>query len=211
VRVVLPRTPSSCARASPDPRRGRLRGRGPGRNADELMLKVRSYSPDVAIVDIRMPPTHTTRASARRRRSARSTRPCGVLVLSQYVEPTYAMELLAESAEGVGYLLKDRVSDVTSSRTPCAASARAARPSTRRSSRSSSGAAARRPARPLTRAEREVLGSWPRAARTRRSPSARRHRARRREARDEHLLEAAPPAASEDTAACSPFSPTSCS
>jgi len=85
---------------------------GQASNADELLLKVRSYSPDVAIVDIRMPPTHTDeglRAAQEIREKYPST---GVLVLSQYAEPAYAMELLAESAEGVGYLLKDRVSDV---------------------------------------------------------------------------------------------------
>jgi DNA-binding NarL/FixJ family response regulator len=85
---------------------------GQAGNADELMLKVRSYSPDVAIVDIRMPPTHTDEG-LRAAQEIREKHPAvGVLVLSQYVEATYAMELLAESAEGVGYLLKDRVSDV---------------------------------------------------------------------------------------------------
>jgi DNA-binding NarL/FixJ family response regulator len=85
---------------------------GQAGNADELMLKVRSYSPDVAIVDIRMPPTHTDEG-LRAAQEIREKHPTvGVLVLSQYVEAAYAMELLAESAEGVGYLLKDRVSDV---------------------------------------------------------------------------------------------------
>jgi DNA-binding NarL/FixJ family response regulator len=80
--------------------------------ADDLMLKVRSYSPDVAVVDIRMPPTHTDEG-LRAAQEIREKHPAvGVLVLSQYVEPAYALELLAESAEGVGYLLKDRVSDV---------------------------------------------------------------------------------------------------
>jgi DNA-binding NarL/FixJ family response regulator len=80
--------------------------------AQDLMLKVRSYSPDVVIVDIRMPPTHTDEG-LRAAQEIREAHPdVGVLVLSQYVEPGYAMELLAESAEGVGYLLKDRVSDV---------------------------------------------------------------------------------------------------
>jgi len=84
---------------------------GQAGNADELLLKVRSYSPDVAIVDIRMPPTHTDEG-LRAAQEIREKHPtCGVLVLSQYVEATYAMELLAESAEGVGYLLKDRVAD----------------------------------------------------------------------------------------------------
>jgi DNA-binding NarL/FixJ family response regulator len=81
-------------------------------DADELMLKVRSYPLDVAIVDIRLPPTHSDeglRAALEIRASHPSV---GVLVLSQYVELGLAMKLLADSAEGVGYLLKDRISDV---------------------------------------------------------------------------------------------------
>jgi DNA-binding NarL/FixJ family response regulator len=85
---------------------------GQAGTAEELLLKVRSYSPDVAIIDIRMPPTHTDEG-LRAAQEIRENHPdTGVLVLSQYVEPGYAMELLSESAEGVGYLLKDRVSDV---------------------------------------------------------------------------------------------------
>jgi DNA-binding NarL/FixJ family response regulator len=81
-------------------------------SAQDLMLKVRSYSPEVVIVDIRMPPTHTDEG-LRAAQEIREAHPgVGVLVLSQYVEPGYALDLLAESAEGVGYLLKDRVSDV---------------------------------------------------------------------------------------------------
>src|SRR5436309_7366816 len=86
---------------------------GQAGNADELLLKVRSYDPRVAIVDIRMPPTHTDEG-LRAAREIREKYPrTGVLVLSQYVEPEYALDLLSESAEGVGYLLKDRVSNVT--------------------------------------------------------------------------------------------------
>jgi DNA-binding NarL/FixJ family response regulator/class 3 adenylate cyclase len=85
---------------------------GQSGTAEDLMLKVRSYAPDVAIVDIRMPPTQTDEG-LRAAREIRTTYPnVGVLVLSQHVEPDYALELLAESAEGVGYLLKDRVSDI---------------------------------------------------------------------------------------------------
>jgi DNA-binding NarL/FixJ family response regulator len=85
---------------------------GQAGTAEELLLKVRSYSPDVAIIDIRMPPTHTDEG-LRAAQEIRENHPdTGVLVLSQYVEPGYAMELLSESAEGVGYLLKDRVSDI---------------------------------------------------------------------------------------------------
>ena len=79
---------------------------------DDLLFKVRSYAPDVAIVDIRLPPTHNDEG-LRAAQQIRAQHPSvGVLVLSQYVELGLAMKLLAESAEGVGYLLKDRVSDV---------------------------------------------------------------------------------------------------
>jgi DNA-binding NarL/FixJ family response regulator len=85
---------------------------GQAGTAEELMLKVRSYEPDVAIVDIRMPPTHTDEG-LRAAQEIREQHPgVGVLVLSQYVESGYALELLQQSAEGVGYLLKDRVADV---------------------------------------------------------------------------------------------------
>jgi DNA-binding NarL/FixJ family response regulator len=85
---------------------------GQAGDAEQLLLKVRSYSPDVAIVDIRMPPTHTDEG-LRAAREIREKHPgTGVLVLSQYVESEYALDLLSESAEGVGYLLKDRVADV---------------------------------------------------------------------------------------------------
>ncbi len=85
---------------------------GQAGNPDDLLLKVRSYSPDVAVVDIRMPPTHTDEG-LRAAKEIRERYPdTGVLVLSQYLEAEYALELLADSAEGVCYLLKDRVSDV---------------------------------------------------------------------------------------------------
>ena len=85
---------------------------GQAGSAEELMLKVRSYGPDVAIVDIRMPPTQTDEG-IRAAREIRAAHPAtGVLVLSQHVAHTYAVELLADSAEGLGYLLKDRVADV---------------------------------------------------------------------------------------------------
>src|SRR3954454_4082797 len=85
---------------------------GQAGNAEDLLRKVRFDKPDVAIVDIRMPPTHTDEG-LRAAKEIRTSHPeVGVLVLSQYVEPGYAMELLSESAEGVGYLLKDRISDI---------------------------------------------------------------------------------------------------
>jgi DNA-binding NarL/FixJ family response regulator len=85
---------------------------GQARDADELLREVAEKNPDVAIVDIRMPPTHTDEG-LRAARELRSRHPTvGVLVLSQYVRPSYAYELLADDASGVGYLLKDRVSDL---------------------------------------------------------------------------------------------------
>jgi DNA-binding NarL/FixJ family response regulator len=85
---------------------------GQAGNADELILKVRSYRPDVAVVDIRMPPTQTDEGLRAAKQIRREFPLTGVLVLSAYLESEYALELLSESAEGVGYLLKDRVSDV---------------------------------------------------------------------------------------------------
>lgn len=85
---------------------------GQSGTADDLMLKVRSYAPDIAIVDIRMPPTQTDEG-LRAAKEIRERHPgTAVLVLSQYVEEGYALELLQASAEGVGYLLKDRVYDL---------------------------------------------------------------------------------------------------
>jgi DNA-binding NarL/FixJ family response regulator len=80
--------------------------------ADELLLKVRSFPPDVAIVDIRLPPTHSDEG-LRAAIEIRDRNPSvGVLVLSQYVELGLALKLLTESPDGVGYLLKDRITDV---------------------------------------------------------------------------------------------------
>lgn len=81
-------------------------------DADELLALVAETKPDVAIVDIRMPPTNTDdglRAAKRIREEWPGT---GVIVLSQYVRPSYAFELLAGGTEGVGYLLKERVSNL---------------------------------------------------------------------------------------------------
>ena len=80
--------------------------------ADELLLKVRSFPPDVAIVDIRLPPTHTDEG-LRAALEIRARHPSvGVLVLSQYIELGLALQLLSDSADGTGYLLKDRITDV---------------------------------------------------------------------------------------------------
>lgn len=81
-------------------------------DADELMGKALAYRPDVAIVDIRMPPTNTDdglQAALKIRRQLPTT---AVLILSQYVEEGYALELFSDESGGVGYLLKDRVADV---------------------------------------------------------------------------------------------------
>src|SRR2546423_2836912 len=87
---------------------------GQAGDAEDLMRKVGAHKPDVAVVDVRMPPTHTDeglRAAHRIRAEQPAT---GVLVLSQYVEEAYALDLLSESTERTGYLLKDRISDVES-------------------------------------------------------------------------------------------------
>jgi DNA-binding NarL/FixJ family response regulator len=85
---------------------------GQAGDGEELMRKAKAHKPDVAIIDIRMPPTHTDEG-LRAARAIREQLPdTGVLVLSQYLEEEYALELLGEDAAGVGYLLKDRVSDL---------------------------------------------------------------------------------------------------
>ena len=81
-------------------------------DADELLRKLSSHQPDMVILDIRLPPTHSDEG-LRAALEVRDRKPdVGVLVLSQYVEVGLAMKLLADSAEGVGYLLKDRISEV---------------------------------------------------------------------------------------------------
>jgi DNA-binding NarL/FixJ family response regulator len=81
-------------------------------DADDLVRKVAAHRPDVAVIDIRMPPTNTD-DGLRAALDIRTREPgTGVLLLSAYVEEDYAMALLADSAEGVGYLLKDSVADV---------------------------------------------------------------------------------------------------
>jgi DNA-binding NarL/FixJ family response regulator len=80
--------------------------------ADELLVKVRSFPPDVVLVDIRLPPTHSDEG-LRAALEIRAEHPSvGVLVLSQYVELGLALKLLADSADHAGYLLKDRITDV---------------------------------------------------------------------------------------------------
>jgi len=81
-------------------------------NAEDLINWVGSQAPDIAIVDIRLPPTHTDEGMRAALHIRQRYPDVAVLVLSQYVELGLAMQLLSESAEGVGYLLKDRISDV---------------------------------------------------------------------------------------------------
>jgi DNA-binding NarL/FixJ family response regulator len=85
---------------------------GQAGDAEDLLRKVGAHKPDVAVVDVRMPPTHTDeglRAATEIRERFPDT---AVLVLSQVIEPGSALELLTASAEGIGYLLKDRVADI---------------------------------------------------------------------------------------------------
>ena len=84
---------------------------GQAADRDELMRKTRAHKPDVAIIDIRMPPTHTTEGLQAARAIREEMPDTGVIVLSAYIEETYALELLGGGAAGVGYLLKDRVWD----------------------------------------------------------------------------------------------------
>jgi DNA-binding NarL/FixJ family response regulator len=81
-------------------------------DADDLLLKVRSYTPDVAIVDVRMPPNDADAGLVAAAKIRQSYPAVAVLVLSQHLEPAYMLELVGEDASGVGYLLKDRVRDV---------------------------------------------------------------------------------------------------
>jgi DNA-binding NarL/FixJ family response regulator len=81
-------------------------------DADELYEFVERFLPDVAIVDIRMPPTHTDEGLQAAKRIRERWPQIGILVLSQFVQARYAVELLANGTERVGYLLKDRVSDL---------------------------------------------------------------------------------------------------
>ena len=85
---------------------------GEAEDAQGLLRHVRLRRPDAAIVDIRMPPTHTDEGLVATQRIRSEHPEIGVLLLSQYVEPSYAMRLLEQHPERVGYLLKQRVFDV---------------------------------------------------------------------------------------------------
>jgi DNA-binding NarL/FixJ family response regulator len=81
-------------------------------NADDVLRRVRVTAPTIAVLDIRLPPTHTDEGMQAALQLRRRHPGVAVLVLSQYVELALALQLLSDSAEGVGYLLKDRISDV---------------------------------------------------------------------------------------------------
>ena len=85
---------------------------GEAGDAAALLDAVRRLTPDIAIVDIRMPPTHVDEGLVAARTIRAEFPEIGVLVLSEYVEPGYALELIKDQVEGVGYLLKERVFDV---------------------------------------------------------------------------------------------------
>lgn len=80
-------------------------------DAAELLVAVAEAKPDAAVIDVRMPPTHTTEGISAAERILADHPGTAVLVLSQYIEPHYAMRLLDERPDGVGYLLKERVFD----------------------------------------------------------------------------------------------------
>ena len=85
---------------------------GEAGDADELLRLVRAERPDVAVVDIRMPPTHVDEGLQAARTIRAELPGMGVLMLSQYVEERYVTALLEHGAAGVGYLLKDRVAEI---------------------------------------------------------------------------------------------------
>jgi DNA-binding NarL/FixJ family response regulator len=85
---------------------------GQAGDAEDLLRKVGAHKPDIAVVDVRMPPTQTDEGMRAAHRIRAEHPGTAVLVLSQYVEEAYALELLSESTERTGYLLKDRVADV---------------------------------------------------------------------------------------------------
>ena len=167
---------------------------GQSGDAEDLLRKVGAHQPDVAVVDVRMPPSHTDEG-LRAAHQIRADHPgVGVLVLSQYVEEAYALELLSESTERTGYLLKDRVADVdtfTDAVRRVAGGGSALDPEVvalllgRRRRED--------PLEALTPREREVLGLMAEGrSNAAIAARARRHRARGREARHLDLHQARP-------------------
>ena len=142
-------------------------------SADDLLLKIASYQPDVAIIDIRMPPTHTDEGLRAAEEIRRRYPDVGILILSQHVEVGIATRLLSESAAGIGYLLKDRVTNLEDFTAACGGSLKAARRSTRRSSRNCSRRGAAQTTRSTCshRASARCSNWSPKAARTKASAS----------------------------------------
>jgi DNA-binding NarL/FixJ family response regulator len=81
-------------------------------DGEDLVRKVRAHKPDVAVIDIRMPPGQSDEGLRAAREIREALPKAGILVLSQYVDEYYAVSLLSDGAEGVGYLLKDRIGEV---------------------------------------------------------------------------------------------------
>jgi DNA-binding NarL/FixJ family response regulator len=86
---------------------------GQAADGEELLALVDRVAPDVLVVDVRMPPTHSTEGLEASRRIRREHPEIAILLLSQYIETRYAVELLRENPAGIGYLLKDRVTRIT--------------------------------------------------------------------------------------------------
>ena len=99
-------------RPRPTPRRPGIDVVAQAGDADELLQHVAANPPDVAVIDIRMPPTYTNEGLVAAQQIRRHYPQVGTVVLSQYIEVDYALKLVTETAEGVGYLLKDRIADV---------------------------------------------------------------------------------------------------
>ena len=87
---------------------------GQAGDGEDLLRKVGAHKPDIAVIDVRMPPTHTDEGLRAAHRIRAEHPDTAVLVLSQYVDEAYAFELLSDSTESTGYLLKDRIADVES-------------------------------------------------------------------------------------------------
>lgn len=162
-------------------------------DGDALVRSVAAHRPDISVVDVRMPPSFTDeglRAAVEARRQVPGS---PVMILSQYVEVSYADDLLADARGAVGYLLKDRVADVEEFLDGLR---RVASGGTVFDPQVVAQLMVRRrrddPLASLTPREREVLGLMAEEVQPRRRPPARHHRRRGGEARQEHLQQARP-------------------
>ena len=165
-------------------------------NGEELLRAVERHQPDVCVVDVRMPPTFSDEGVKAALVIRKQWPDVALLMLSQYVEERYAVDLIAGDSRGIGYLLKDRVADVgdfLEALRRVAAGGAALDPEVVTQLLVRSGR--KDPLDPLSPREREVLGAdgrGPHERLDRRAPG--RHRGRRREARDQHLHQARPAA-----------------